>query len=132
MFAGPILLIPLYKVLRTLGLLNTYQAMIVPGVAFLIPTSIWLLKSYFQKVALRATYHLFSQKLPGFGRFRKSIPKISQKFRNFFIEKIFFENNKVDVPQISDPVWPMDKPVWQKKHWILPAFITIQLWSPLQ
>ena len=52
MFAGAVLLIPLYKVLRTLGLLNTYQAMIVPGVAFLIPTSIWLLKSYFEKIPI--------------------------------------------------------------------------------
>ena len=48
MFSGAVLLIPLYKVLRTLGLLNSYQAMIVPGVAFLIPTAIWLLKSYFE------------------------------------------------------------------------------------
>ena len=31
-------------------MLNTYQAMIVPGVAFLIPTAIWLLKSYFEKI----------------------------------------------------------------------------------
>ena len=52
MFAGAVLLIPLYKVLRMLGLLNTYQAMIVPGVAFLIPTSIWLLKSYFEKIPI--------------------------------------------------------------------------------
>ncbi len=52
MFSGAVLLIPLYKVLRTLGLLNTYQAMIVPGVAFLIPTSIWLLKSYFEKIPI--------------------------------------------------------------------------------
>ena len=52
MFAGAVLLIPLYKVLRTLGLLNSYQAMIVPGVAFLIPTSIWLLKSYFEKIPI--------------------------------------------------------------------------------
>ena len=52
MFSGAILLIPLYKLLRTLGLLNTYQAMIVPGVAFLIPTSIWLLKSYFEKIPI--------------------------------------------------------------------------------
>mgnify|MGYP007000122640 len=44
--------IPLYKVLRTFGLLNSYQAMIVPGVAFLIPTSIWLLKSYFEKIPI--------------------------------------------------------------------------------
>jgi len=46
MFTGAVLLIPLYRVLRTLGLLNTYWAMIVPGVAFLIPTGIWLLRSY--------------------------------------------------------------------------------------
>ena len=52
MFSGAVLLIPLYKVLRTFGLLNTYQAMIVPGVAFLIPTSIWLLKSYFAKIPI--------------------------------------------------------------------------------
>ena len=52
MFAGPVLIIPLYKLLRTLSLLNTYYAMIVPGIAFLIPTSIWLLKSYFQKIPI--------------------------------------------------------------------------------
>ena len=50
MFAGAVLLIPLYRVLRTLGLLNTYWAMIVPGVAFLIPTGIWLLRSYLEKI----------------------------------------------------------------------------------
>ena len=52
MFSGPVLIIPLYKVLRSVSLLNTYYAMIVPGVAFLIPTSIWLLKSYFQKIPI--------------------------------------------------------------------------------
>ena len=52
MFSGAVLLIQLYKLLRTFGLLNTYQAMIVPGVAFLIPTSIWLLKSYFEKIPI--------------------------------------------------------------------------------
>ncbi len=50
MFSGAVLLIPLYRVLRTLGLLNTYWAMIVPGVAFLIPTGIWLLRSYLEKI----------------------------------------------------------------------------------
>ena len=52
MFTGPVLIIPLYKLLRAFSLLNTYYAMIVPGVAFLIPTSIWLLKSYFQKIPI--------------------------------------------------------------------------------
>ena len=50
MFTGAVLLIPLYRVLQTLGLLNTYWAMIVPGIAFLIPTGIWLLRSYLEKI----------------------------------------------------------------------------------
>ncbi|MEM8787871.1 MAG: carbohydrate ABC transporter permease [Pseudomonadota bacterium] len=50
MFTGAVLLIPLYRVLRTLGLLNTYWSMIIPGVAFLIPTGIWLLRSYLEKI----------------------------------------------------------------------------------
>ncbi len=50
MFAGAVLIIPLYRVLRTLGLLNTYWAMIIPGIAFLIPTGIWLLRAYLEKI----------------------------------------------------------------------------------
>lgn len=50
MFTGAVLLIPLYRVMRSLGLLNTYWAMIIPGVAFLIPTGIWLLRSYLEKI----------------------------------------------------------------------------------
>ena len=50
MFSGAVLLIPLFKLLRYFELLNTYFAMIVPGIAFCIPTSIWLLKAYFEKI----------------------------------------------------------------------------------
>ncbi|MCX5495300.1 carbohydrate ABC transporter permease [Kaistia dalseonensis] len=50
MFSGAVLLIPLYRLMRTLGLLNTYFAMIVPGVAFLIPTGIWLLRTYMLRI----------------------------------------------------------------------------------
>ncbi len=50
MFTGAVLLIPLYRVMATIGILNTYWAMIVPGVAFLIPTGIWLLRSYLEKI----------------------------------------------------------------------------------
>ncbi len=31
-------------------MLNTYWAMIIPGVAFLIPTGIWLLRSYLERI----------------------------------------------------------------------------------
>ena len=50
MFSGAVLLIPLYKLLRMYGMLNTYWAMIIPGVAFLVPTGIWLLKSFLEKI----------------------------------------------------------------------------------
>ena len=50
MFSGAVLLIPLFKLLRYFDLLNTYFAMIVPGIAFCIPTSIWLMKAYFEKI----------------------------------------------------------------------------------
>ena len=50
MFSGAVLLIPLFRLMRTLGVLNTYLAMIVPGVAFLIPTAIWLLRAYLLRI----------------------------------------------------------------------------------
>jgi len=50
MFSGAVLLIPLYRLMRSLGLLNTYFAMIVPGVAFLIPSAIWLLRTYLMRI----------------------------------------------------------------------------------
>lgn len=50
MFSGAVLLIPLFRQMKTLGLLNTYWAMIIPGVAFLIPAAIWLLKSYLERI----------------------------------------------------------------------------------
>ncbi|HEY4203221.1 MAG TPA: carbohydrate ABC transporter permease [Devosiaceae bacterium] len=50
MFSGAVLLIPLYRLMRASGLLNTYWAMIVPGVAFLIPSAIWLLRTYLMRI----------------------------------------------------------------------------------
>lgn len=50
MFSGAVLLIPLFRLMRTLGVLNTYWAMIVPGVAFLIPSAIWLLRTYMMRI----------------------------------------------------------------------------------
>ena len=50
MFSGAVLLIPLFRLMRSLGVLNTYLAMIVPGVAFLIPTAIWLLRAYLLRI----------------------------------------------------------------------------------
>ncbi|MCO5732323.1 carbohydrate ABC transporter permease [Rhizobium sp. SSA_523] len=50
MFSGAVLLIPLFRLMREIGVLNTYFAMIVPGVAFLIPSAIWLLRTYMMRI----------------------------------------------------------------------------------
>lgn len=50
MFSGAVLIIPLFRLMRSFGLLNTYWAMIVPGAAFIIPTSIWLLSTYMRRI----------------------------------------------------------------------------------
>ena len=50
MFSGAVLIIPLFRLMRAFGLLNTYAAMIVPGAAFLIPSAIWLLRTYMMRI----------------------------------------------------------------------------------
>ena len=50
MFSGAVLLIPLFRLMRSFGVLNTYFAMIIPGVAFIIPTGIWLLHTYIKRI----------------------------------------------------------------------------------
>lgn len=46
MFAPVILVAPLYQVMKALGLLNTYIAMIIPCAAFALPMTVWLLYGY--------------------------------------------------------------------------------------
>jgi len=50
MVGGAVLVIPLFKIMMNLGLLNTYWAMIMPGTAFLIPIGIWLLRAYLMRI----------------------------------------------------------------------------------
>lgn len=50
MIGATVMILPLFKIFLKLGLVNTYWAVIVPGAAFLIPTGIWLLRSYMMKI----------------------------------------------------------------------------------
>lgn len=50
MFSGAVLLIPIFRLMRISGMLNTYFALIVPLIAFLIPTAIWLLRTYMMRI----------------------------------------------------------------------------------
>ena len=50
MFAPIMLLVPIYVIMRALGLVNTYLAVILSGSVFTIPFSTWLTVSYMQGV----------------------------------------------------------------------------------
>jgi multiple sugar transport system permease protein len=41
------LIAPLYTVLKSIGWLNSYQALIIPYTAFNLPFAIWILRNYF-------------------------------------------------------------------------------------
>ena len=49
-FPGIIMVLGLFTVLRTYGLLNTLPGLIVMHTSFSMPFSIWLLKGYFDKI----------------------------------------------------------------------------------
>jgi multiple sugar transport system permease protein len=42
--------VPLYALLRDIGWLNSYQALIIPYTAFFLPFAIWILRNYFMAV----------------------------------------------------------------------------------
>jgi multiple sugar transport system permease protein len=50
MFSPVVLLVPLFRTMRQYHLLNTYWSMILPGAAFLLPFSIWMLTGYFGNI----------------------------------------------------------------------------------
>jgi multiple sugar transport system permease protein len=77
MFSGAVLLIPLFRLMRTLGLLNTYFAMIVPGVAFLIPSAIWLLRTYMKRIPLELNEAAYMDGASQFYTFRRVILPIA-------------------------------------------------------
>jgi multiple sugar transport system permease protein len=50
MFSPVIILIPVFKVMKTLGLLDTYAALILVNTAMTIPFAIWMLIGFFRSV----------------------------------------------------------------------------------
>ncbi len=50
LFPGIAVVPPLYLLERTVGILNSYQALIIPYTAFNLPFAIWILRNYFQGI----------------------------------------------------------------------------------
>ena len=52
MFSAVILMGPMYEIMRDLGLLNTYFALIIPNTAFALPMTVWLLFGYLDGISM--------------------------------------------------------------------------------
>lgn len=50
MFPSIMLLIPFYKIIQTLGLVNTHTALIMTYISFTIPFCSWMMMGYFQSI----------------------------------------------------------------------------------
>lgn len=50
MVPGVAIIIPFYLVMRTLGLLDTYLALIISYTTFALPFTVWILKDYFRSI----------------------------------------------------------------------------------
>lgn len=50
MFSPVIILIPIFKVMKTLTLLDTYFSLILVNMAFVIPFSVWMLTGFFRNI----------------------------------------------------------------------------------
>lgn len=51
MFSAVTLVGPMYKIVKNLGLLNTYISLIVPNAAFALPMTVWLLYGYLDGIS---------------------------------------------------------------------------------
>jgi multiple sugar transport system permease protein len=50
MFPGISMIIPLFKLFVQIGWINTYQAMIVPSMSFVLPLAVWNLTAFFRQM----------------------------------------------------------------------------------
>ncbi|MCW2569101.1 MAG: Maltose/maltodextrin transporter, permease protein MalG [Mycobacterium sp.] len=50
MFPGISMIVPLFKLFVQIGWINTYQAMIVPSMSFVLPLAVWNLTAFFRQM----------------------------------------------------------------------------------
>jgi multiple sugar transport system permease protein len=51
MFSPVVFIIPMYQIMKSLHLLNTYVCLILPNTAFALPMTVWLLTGYFRSIS---------------------------------------------------------------------------------
>ncbi len=78
MFSGAVLLIPLFRLMRSFCMLNTYWAMIIPGAAFLIPSALGLLRTYMMRIPSELNEAAYMDGASQFYTFRRVILPIAR------------------------------------------------------
>ncbi|MCL5071526.1 MAG: carbohydrate ABC transporter permease [Actinobacteria bacterium] len=86
-----VLLIPLFFILRNLKILNTYLAIIIPYVGFLIPIATLILRSFFEQIPLEIKESAKIDGATDFGVFIKIILPLSKSAIATCIILLFLE-----------------------------------------
>jgi raffinose/stachyose/melibiose transport system permease protein len=101
-------LVPLYKMLKTLNLYNTYFAVILPYIAFRVPFIVFLIRAYFISIPKELEEAAYIDGYNSFKIFRKIIIPISKPvlassaivnlnfiWNEFMFALVFLEDNKL-------------------------------------
>lgn len=77
MFPGAILIVPLYNIIKNMGLLNSYTGLLIAYSTISLPFCVWMLKSFFDTIPKTLEEAAMIDGLTSFGTFWKIILPLS-------------------------------------------------------
>ncbi len=77
MFPGAILIVPLYNIMKDLGLLNTFAGLIIAYSTLSLPFAVWMLKGFFDAIPVSLEEAAMIDGMSAFGTFFRIILPLS-------------------------------------------------------
>lgn len=77
MFPGAILIVPLYNIIKNLGLLNSFTGLVIAYTTLSLPFCVWMLKSFFDTIPISLEEAALIDGMSAFGAFYKIILPLS-------------------------------------------------------
>lgn len=77
MFPGAILIVPLYNIMKDLGLLNTFSGLIIAYSTLSLPFCVWMLKGFFDAIPMSLEEAAMIDGMSAFGTFFRIILPLS-------------------------------------------------------
>lgn len=106
--SGPVILVPYFFVLKTIGLYNTYWAVILPEVTLTIPFAVLMMKNYFDELPITLIESAFLDGANYFETFvhiflplakpaliNLGLLQVMWSFQDFFMPLMFTTDNKL-------------------------------------